>query len=179
MTTMLTLGIPGDAVSAVLIGALLIHGIQPGPLLFRDHGSFVFSIVFLMTFAAIIMMVVGLLGAKPLARALRIPNPWLWAGIVLFGAVGSYALNNAVVDVWAMFVAGIIGFLLRKADVPLGPLVLGLILGPMMESNLRRALILGRGDWLGALTSSPIVIFFLVATVLSLVLPLFKKRQAA
>lgn len=177
MTTMLTLGIPGDAPSAVLIGALLIHGIQPGPLLFRDHRSFIFSIVFLMAFAAILVMLVGLLGAKPLARALRIPNPWLWAGIVLFGTVGSYALNNAVVDVWAMFFAGIAGFLLRKADVPLGPLVLGLILGPMMESNLRRALILSRGDWLGTLFSSPIVVFFLAATLLSLLLPLLKKRR--
>jgi len=177
MTTMLTLGIPGDAPSAVLIGALLIHGIQPGPLLFRDHRSFIFSIVFLMALAAIVVMLVGLLGAKPLARALRIPNPWLWAGIVLFGTVGSYALNNAVVDVWAMFFAGIGGFLLRKADVPLGPLVLGLILGPMMESNLRRALILSRGDWLGTLFSSPIVVFFLVATLLSLLLPLLKKRR--
>lgn len=178
MTTMLTLGIPGDAVSAVLIGALLIHGIQPGPLLFRDHRAFVFSIVFLMAIASVVMMVVGLLGAKPLARALRIPSPWLWAGIVMFGAIGSYALNNAVVDVWAMFVAGVVGFLLRKADVPLGPLVLGLILGPMMESNLRRALILSRGDWLGTLTSSSIVVFFMVATILSLLLPLLKKRRA-
>jgi len=178
MTTMLTLGIPGDAPSAVLIGALLIHGIQPGPLLFRDHRPFVFSIVLLMALAAVVVMVIGLLGAKPLARALRIPNPWLWAGIVLFGAVGSFALNNAIVDVWVMFVAGIIGFALRKADVPLGPLVLGLILGPMMESNLRRALILNRGDWFGTLTSSPIVIFFLVAAFLSMVLPLLKKQQA-
>ncbi len=177
MTTMLTLGIPGDAVSAVLIGALLIHGIQPGPLLFRDHRPFVFSLVFLMAFAAVLMMLIGLLGAKPLARALRIPNPWLWAGIVLFGTVGSYAMNNAVVDVWVMFVAGIVGFLLRKADVPLGPLVLGLILGPMMESNLRRALILSRGDWLGML-ESPILLFFLVATAASLVLPFVKKLRA-
>jgi putative tricarboxylic transport membrane protein len=107
---------------------------------------------------------------------LNIPNPWLWSGIVLFGTVGSYALNNAVVDVWVMFAAGILGFLLRKADVPLGPLVLGLILGPMMEANLRRALILSRGDWWGTL-SRPIVMFFLVATVLSLVMPLLRKRR--
>lgn len=177
MTTMLTLGIPGDAPTAVLIGALLIHGVQPGPLLFRDHRELVFSIVFLMAIAAIVVMAIGLWGAKPLARALRIPNPWLWAGIVLFGTVGSYALNSAVVDVWLMFGAGVIGFFLRKADVPLGPLVLGLILGPMMESNLRRALILNRGDWLGTLTGSPIVIFFLAAAFLSLILPLLKKRQ--
>ena len=178
MTTMLTLGIPGDAPSAVLIGALMIHGIQPGPLLFRDKASFVFSLVFLMAFAALLMLLIGLLGARPLARALRLPNPWLWAGIVLFGTVGSYALQNAVVDVWAMFAAGVAGFLFRKANIPLGPLVLGLILGPMMESNLRRALILSRGDWTDPLTR-PIVLFFLAATALSLLWPLLKGARAA
>ncbi len=175
MTTMLTLGIPGDAPTAVLIGALLIHGIQPGPLMFRNHGPLVFTIVFLLTFASLLMAAIGLAGARPLARALRIPNPWLWAGILLFGMVGSYALNNAVVDVWVMLAAGIFGFLCRKAEIPLGPLVLGLILGPMMESNLRRALILSRGDWAGTL-SRPIVLFFLVATVFSLVWPLIRHR---
>ena len=113
-----------------------------------------------------------------LARVLRIPNPWLWAGIVLFGTVGSYALNNAVVDVWVMFFAGLVGFLLRKAAVPLGPLVLGLILGPMMEANLRRALILSRGDWLSVL-SRPLVLFFLIATIASLAAPLLQRKKAA
>jgi len=176
MTTMLTLGIPGDAPSAVLIGALLIHGIQPGPLLFRDHASLVYSIIFLMAFAAVAIAVVGLLGARPLARALRIPDPWLWAGIVLMGVVGSYALNNSVADVWLMFAAGLLGLVCRRTGIPLGPLVLGLILGPMMEANLRRALILSRGDW-GAVLSQPIALFFLVATVLSLAWPLFQRLR--
>lgn len=178
MTTMLTLGIPGDAVSAILIGALLIHGIQPGPLLFANNQSFVFSIVFLLVFASLLIMAVGLLGARPLARILNIPAPWLWAGIILFGTVGSYALNNATVDVWAMYVAGLAGFFFRKAQIPLGPLVLGLILGPMMESSLRRALILSRGDWLALLTR-PILLAFLVATVLSLLWPLIRSRYRA
>jgi putative tricarboxylic transport membrane protein len=180
MTTMLTLGIPGDAVSAILIGALLIHGIQPGPLLFENQRPFVFTIVFLLAAASLLTMLLGLLAAKPLAKILRIPSPWLWAGITLFGTVGSYALNNAAVDVWVMFAAGVAGFLLRKADVPLGPLVLGLILGPMLEANLRRALILSRGDWLGAL-GRPITLFFLAATLLSLAWPLlqtFGKRRS-
>ena len=176
MTTMLTLGIPGDAVSAILIGALLIHGIQPGPLLFQNDRPFVFTLVLLMALAAILVSILGLLGAKPLARVLRVPNPWLWAGIILFGTVGAYALNNAVVDVWAMYVAGVIGFLLRRANVPMGPLVLGLILGPMMEANLRRALVLSRGDWLEPL-SRPIVVFFLIATVVSLASPFFRREQ--
>lgn len=178
MTTMLTLGIPGDAVSAILIGALLTHGLQPGPLLFRDHRPFVFTIVCLLVFASLLTMLVGLVGARPLARVLKVPNSWLWTGILLFGTVGSYALNNAVVDLWAMFAAGVVGFVLRKADVPLGPLVLGLILGPMMEANLRRALILSRGDWIFTLTQ-PITLFFLVATVASVVLPLLRRRRAS
>ncbi len=178
MTTMLTLGIPGDAVSAILIGALLIHGIQPGPLLFQNNRSFVFTLVLLMALAAIVMSVLGLLGARPLARVLRVPNPWLWTGIILFGTVGSYALNNSVADVWAMYVAGVTGFLLRRVNVPLGPLVLGLILGPMMEANLRRALVLSRGDWMEPL-SRPIVVFFLLATVASLAAPLLRKKTSA
>lgn len=181
MTTMLTLGIPGDAVSAILIGALLIHGIQPGPLLFQNHRAFVFSIVFLLVFASLAIMLIGLVGARPLAGILRIPAPWLWAGIVLFGTVGAYALNNAVVDIWVMFAAGIVGFLFRKAQIPLGPLVLGLILGPMMEANLRRALIIGRGDWTGILTR-PIPLFFLTASLILPILPAvraqWRKRRA-
>ncbi len=175
MTTMLTLGIPGDAVSAILIGALLIHGIQPGPLLFSNHQSFVFSIVFLLVFAAFLIMLIGLVGAKPLAKILTIPGPWLWTGIIMFGTIGAYALNNAIVDVWLMYAAGIVGFLFRQANIPLGPLVLGLILGPMMEANLRRALILSRGDWTSILTR-PIVLFFLLATLFTLLLPLLRRK---
>jgi putative tricarboxylic transport membrane protein len=176
MTTMLTLGIPGDAPSAVLIGALLIHGVQPGPLLFRNHGPLVFTIIFLLAAAALLAAALGVAGARPLARALRLPDAWLWSGILLFGVVGSYALNNSLSDVWVMFAAGILGFLCRKAEIPLGPLVLGLILGPLMESNLRRALILSRGDWSAAL-ARPIVLFFLAASVLSLLWPLWQARR--
>ncbi len=176
MTTMLTLGIPGDAPSAVLIGALLIHGIQPGPLLFRDHAPLVYTIVITMALAALGIAVLGLAAARPLARALRIPRPWLWAGIILMGVVGSYALNNSLADVWVMFAAGLLGLVCRRFAIPLGPMVLGLILGPIMEANLRRALILGRGDW-AAVLERPIVVFFLAATAASLLWPLVRKRR--
>jgi putative tricarboxylic transport membrane protein len=176
MTTMLTLGIPGDGPTAVLIGALLIHGIQPGPLLFRNHGALVWSIVFLLALASVLMLVIGLAASRPLARVLRIPDPWLWAGVLVFGIVGSYALNNALVDVWVMLAAGVVGFLARRAAVPMGPLVLGLILGPLMESNLRRAVILSRGDWLDVL-GRPLVLFFVAATVVSLAWPVWHGRR--
>lgn len=178
MTTMLTLGIPGDAPSAVLIGALLIHGVQPGPLLFREHGPLVYSIIVLMILAALLAAILGLAGAKPLARTLRIPDPWLWAGVIVFGAVGAYALNNSLTDVWVMFAAGILGGLCRKLEVPAGPLVLGLILGPMMESNLRRALILSRGDWI-AIFSRPLVLLFVLAAAASLLWSLWKAARGA
>jgi putative tricarboxylic transport membrane protein len=177
MTTMLTLGIPGDAPSAILIGALLIHGVQPGPLLFRDHAPLVYAIILLMLLAAVLVAGIGLLAARPLAASLRIPKPWLWTAIVLLSLVGSFALNNSVTDVWVMCGAGVLGFLLRKADVPLGPLVLGLILGPMMESNLRRALILSRGDW-SAILLRPLVGTLLLATVACLVWPLLRQWRS-
>ncbi len=170
MTTMLTLGIPGDAPSAILIGALLIHGVQPGPLLFRDNAPLVYSIIGLMLLAALLISILGVVAARPLAAALRVPKPWLWTAILLLSVVGSYALANSVTDVWVMMVAGLLGLLFRWLQIPLGPLVLGLILGPMMESNLRRALILSRGDWPGIFLR-PIVAFLVVAAVVSLVWP--------
>ncbi|MEZ5398221.1 MAG: tripartite tricarboxylate transporter permease [Bryobacteraceae bacterium] len=176
MTSMLTLGIPGDAPSAVLIGALLIHGLQPGPLLFRDHRPLVFTIIFLMLGAAFLTAVIGLAGARVLARITQVPDRLLWAGVVLLGVVGSYALNNSVTDVWVMFAAGLAGAGFRRLGVPMGPLVLGLILGPMMESNLRRALILSRGEWT-SLFEKPIAVFFVVASVVSIVGPLLRARR--
>lgn len=90
--------------------------------------------------------------------------------------VGSYALNNSVTDVWVMFAAGVFGFACRQAEIPLGPLILGLILGPLMESNLRRALILSRGDWGGTL-ARPIVLFFLAVSAFSIAWPLLRRRS--
>lgn len=173
MTTMLTLGIPGDAPSAVLIGALLIHGVQPGPLLFRDHPSMVWTIVLLMSLAAGAACAVGWLGAGPLARLTRLPAPYLWAVVLVLSLVGSFALNNSLGDVWIMFGAGLLGFVFRRLEIPLGPLVLGLILGPIMESNLRRALILSRGDWT-ALVRRPIFLLFFCGSLAALAGPAIK-----
>lgn len=177
MTTMMTLGIPGDAPSAVLIGALLIHGVQPGPLMFRDHRTLVWTIVLLLALAALVTASVGLLGSAPLARLARVPAPYLWMAVVLLSITGAYALNNSLTDVWLMFIAGLAGFVLRKLEVPLGPLVLGLILGPMIESNLRRALVLSRGDW-STIFARPLVLVFLVAAAAALFGPVAALRRA-
>jgi putative tricarboxylic transport membrane protein len=177
---MLTLGIPGDAATAVLIGALLIHGVQPGPLLFRDRPEFAATVVTLLLMAASVTLVVGLVGARPLARILRVKDEILWGLILLVCVLGSYALNQSVADVWVMLAAGVLGFVLRQARFPMGPLVLGLILGPMAESNLRRALVLSQGDP-SIFVTRPISAVLLAATVLSIAWPLVReiRRQRA
>jgi putative tricarboxylic transport membrane protein len=175
MMTMLTLGIPGDAASAVLIGALLIQGLQPGPLLFRDRPDLVADIVVLLLMAATLTLVVAVLGARPLARILQVKEEILWGLILVLCVLGSYALNGSVVDVWVMLVSGVAGFVLQKAGFPMGPLVLGLILGPMAESNLRRALVVSQGDP-SIFITRPIAAVLLGAALLSLVWPLLRRR---
>lgn len=177
MMTMLTLGVPGDAASAVLIGALLVHGLQPGPLLFRDRPELAGDLIVLLLMAAVLTLIVGLLGARPLARILRIRDEILWGLILIVCVLGSYALNQSPVDVWVMLIAGGLGFLLRQARFPMGPLVLALILGPMAESNLRRALVISQGD-LSIFVTRPIALVLLSVTAASLLWPLVRRRKS-
>ncbi len=178
ITTMLTLGIPGDSASAVLIGALLIHGMQPGPLLFRDNPEFAAHVVVLLLMASLVTLIVGLAGARPLARVLRVKDEILWGLVLIVCVLGSYALNQATVDVWVTLASGVVGFVLRQAGFPVGPLVLALILGPMAESNLRRALVISQGDP-SIFFTRPIAVTLLAVTVISLVWPLVRRRRQA
>jgi putative tricarboxylic transport membrane protein len=172
LVTTLALGIPGDSASAVLIGALLIHGLQPGPLLFRNHPAIVAQVIALVFMASVLTLIWGLVAARPMARILRVKDELLWGVVMTVCLVGSYALNQSVADVWTAVIAGIFGFALRRMDFPMGPLVLALILGPMAESNLRRALTLSQGDP-SILVTRPISLLFLVLTVASFLWPLF------
>lgn len=176
LVTTLALGVPGDSAGAVLIGALLMHGLQPGPLLFRNRPDLVATIVALVFMASVVTLVWGLLGARVLTRILRIRDEYLWATVLVVSLGGSYALNQSVADVWTALVAGIIGFLLRQQGFPMGSLVLALILGPMAESNLRRALALSEGSW-SVLVTRPISLLFLVLGLLTLTWPLLSRRK--
>ncbi|HTU99313.1 MAG TPA: tripartite tricarboxylate transporter permease [Luteitalea sp.] len=174
LVTTLALGIPGDSAAAVLIGALLMHGLQPGPLLFRNRPDLVATIVALVFMASLVTLVWGLIGARLLAKILRIRDQFLWATVLAVSLGGSYALNQSTGDVWTAVAAGIFGFALRRQGFPMGPLVLGLILGPMAESNLRRALALSEGS-LATFVTRPISLVFLVLAALTLLWPLFSK----
>lgn len=175
LVTTLALGIPGDSAAAVLIGALLMHGLQPGPLLFRNRPDLVATIVALVFMASLVTLMWGLIGARILGKILKIRDQYLWATVLAVALGGSYALNQSTGDVWTAVTAGIFGFLLRQQGFPMGPLVLALILGPMAESNLRRALALSEGS-LATFVTRPISLLFLVLAALTLLWPLISRR---
>lgn len=172
MIPLLTLGIPGDAVTAVLLGALMVQGIQPGPNLFQQNGELVYSLFLGMILANIAIIILGLLGIRFFIRILAIPKILLMPFILVLCVVGSYALNNNIFDVYVMLIAGVIGYFMTKFNFSASPVILALILGPMMESNLRRTLELTNGDFWSVFTR-PISGFLIVLALLTLFAPLF------
>ncbi|MCC6001647.1 MAG: tripartite tricarboxylate transporter permease [Pararhodobacter sp.] len=144
---MMTLGIPGDPITAVLMGALLIHGLRPGPMLFANNPGFVAGIYVAVFFAIVLTLLVGLVFMRAFTGILRVPRPLLFTIIALLCVVGAYAIRNSITDVYIMLIFGVVGYVMMVLRLPPAPLVIGLILGPIMEENLRRTLILSGGRW--------------------------------
>ena len=182
MTTMMTLGIPGDAVTAILIGSLTMYGMQPGIKMFTENASFTAQIMILMLLANVVFLIFGLATAKVSASVLNVSQPTVWTAVSLLCVVGSFALNNRFFDVGIMFAAAVLGFFLKVADFPTGPFVLGLLLGSMLESNMRRALVMSHGSWMTFVTR-PVSCVLFVAIILTFCWPIVKsfmaKRKAA
>jgi len=178
---LLSLGIPGDAGTAVMMGALTMLGITGGPLLFVDHPDKVYEIFIGLLLANILMGVFGFMLIKVDGHVIDVPNKYLTPIVLTFCIVGTYALNHYTQEVYLMLVMGILGFLLTKFDFPMPPIILGLVLGGLAEKNMRRAVDLfatGESVW-----QHPIAIIFVVLSLLSLFSPAimsaFKKRKAA
>lgn len=176
MIPMLTLGIPGDAVTAVILGALLMHGVRPGPELFEKQAHLLSAIFIGLLVANLLVLPVGLAGAKLFAQTVRAPRHYLFPLIVVLCVVGSYAINNSLFDVGVMFLFGIVGWALRQAGFPIAPLVLGLILGRMTEENFRRALILSGGSW-SIFVSRPLSAILLLLAVASVAFSVWQSRR--
>jgi putative tricarboxylic transport membrane protein len=162
---MLTLGIPGDAVTAVIIGALFIHGLKPGPMLMVDTPHLFWFWVGALTLANIFLLIFGLMGIKIFAKLVEIHKGLLLPIIIIISVVGTYAINNSLTDVYWMLGFGIFGYILKMYGFQMGPVVLGIILGPLMEENYRRAMMDQHNNVIGFL-------FQLVRNPLSLVLTL-------
>ncbi|MCT7374193.1 tripartite tricarboxylate transporter permease [Chelativorans salis] len=143
---MLTLGIPGDAVTAVIIGALFIHGLKPGPLLLTETPHLFWFTVGSLTLANICLLIFGLTGIKVFTRIVECPKAILIPLIIVLSAVGTYAIQNNPVDIYWMLLFGVVGYFMKTYGFQVGPVILGVILGPMMDANYRRAMIGARGD---------------------------------
>ncbi|MGE4283176.1 MAG: tripartite tricarboxylate transporter permease [Clostridia bacterium] len=161
LVPLLTLGIPGDAVTAMVLGAFMVHGISPGPLLFINNKDLVYSIFASLLVANVMMLIVEFYGLRIFVKMLKIPKHYLLPIIFALCAVGAYGLNNRVFDVATILIFGFIGYSMEKLGLPLTPVILGFILGPIAELNLRRGLQHTNGDFIPFLTS-PIAAFFLL-----------------
>ena len=170
---MLTLGIPGDPMTAVLIGALLFHGLVPGPLLFIQHPYFISAIFLTLTFSAILIFAIGIIGLKPLSKFLQIPYTILLPLILVLCIIGSFAIEQNMFDVNVALACGICGYIFNKIKIPAAPIVLGMILGPLLEENLRRTLMVSKGQWPSLTSTTSIILMLLIAAVL--LLPIFQK----
>jgi len=147
MIPLLTLGIPGSGATAVMMGAFLLHGIQPGPLLFTKAPESVYTIFVGMLLCNLIMILAGLVTAKFFSELMRVPENILGAFIVAFCLLGAFALRNDMADVWIMALFGILGYFMRRYELPIPPLILGLILGPLAESYFLTTLIGAENDF--------------------------------
>lgn len=165
----LTLAVPGSAPAAVLLAAMIIHGIRPGPLIMIESPDFVFSVVAMVFLATIAMGVLGLLLTRPLVMVLKVTRERLMPIIFVLCTVGAFAIASRTFDVWVMLFFGFFGFILRELKYPMAPLILGIVLGDILDKSLRRGLVLSDGD-LSAFLVRPISMVLWVTALLFIVM---------
>lgn len=171
---MLTLGIPGDAVTAVMLGAFMVHNINPGPNLFMSSPGLIYAIYIGFMVANVLMLLYGLLGAKLFAKILNVPMGILLPCVAVLTMIGGYASRNSLFDIRVVVLFGLLGYIMDCFHFPIVPMVLGLVLGSLCESNLRSALTISNGSWLYFL-ERPLAMVFILLGIVMLLSPLFTK----
>jgi len=166
LTTTLALGIPGDSVLAVMLGSMIIWGLQPGPQLFVSNPDLVVSITAIMVIATLVSLALNLVRMRGLVKVLDLPAHFLWASILVFCVIGTYATTNNISTVVVMLVAGVVGVVMKRTGFPAGPVVLGLLLGPLAEANLRRAMLI---DGPSGFLTNPIAAIILTLAILAFI----------
>ncbi len=144
---MLTLAVPGSAPAAVLLAAMFIHGVRPGPLIMIENPTFVFEVAAMLFWASLAILILGLALTRPMLFVLRVPREYLMPVIFVLCVVGSFAIASRIFDVWVMLGFGIFGFALRQMNYPMAPLVLGIVLGDILDKNFRRGMVLSDGSF--------------------------------
>lgn len=173
---LLTLGIPGSGTTAILIGAFLIHGLQPGAALFTKQPDLVYGLFACLLIGNVIMMLMGLFFAGQWGKLMLVPKNILLPLVIVICVIGSYTVTNGMVPVWLALIFGVIGYFFRKVGIPVAPIVLALVLGSLVENSLRRALVSSGGDF-SVLFTRPISLILFILTVLSLLSSFWRMRK--
>ena len=147
MIPLLALGIPGDITTAIILGAFMIHGLRPGPLLFQDNLSLIYALFIGIMLSSLCLFVVGKASIRLISRIADLPQRILFPVVMVLCVFGAYAVNNSIFDVTVMFIMGVVGFGMRKLGVPAAPFLIAFILGPLAEDNFRQSLLLSKGNW--------------------------------
>ena len=175
---LLTLGIPTSNTTAILLGAFQNYGIQPGPQLFTTSAALVWALVASLYIGNVMLLILNLPMVGLWVKLLRIPKPQLYAGILIFATVGAYGMRQSSFDLFLLYVIGAIGVVMRRFDFPTAPVVVGMILGPLAEAQLRNAMSIGEGKW-SVFVERPVSIFLIVVIVTVLLLPRILRWRAA
>ena len=176
LVPLLTLGIPTSATAAILLAAFQNYGIQPGPMLFQTQTGLVWGLIASLYVGNVLLLVLNLPLIGLWVKVLTIPKPQLYAGILVFATMGAFSLHQSVVDLVILYTFGVLGYGMRRCGFPVAPCVIGLILGPLAETQLRRALSISQGDW-SVFFTHPISATVLALTALLLVAPLVLRRM--
>lgn len=180
----LVFGVPGDSITAIVLGAMLMYGLKPGPLIFRQSPDLVKGIFAIALISQFFLIPIGLLGIKVYGRILSLPRNIIMVFVLIFSVVGSYAIRNSIFDIYIMLFFGVVGYIFENLNIPLAPMVLGIILGPMIEDNLRVGLIKTGGNYLPFLTNpiSAVLVLLIIFTffsnnIISLFRMIFRKNK--
>jgi putative tricarboxylic transport membrane protein len=169
-----TLGIPGSSATAIIMGGLMVHGIMPGPTLMTEHADVTYTLIWALLFSNVAMFVLGLLFTRVCINVTKISNKVLAPIIIILCVIGSFAINNSIFDVFLMFIFGILGYFMDKIKMPTAPMVVGMILGMMLDTSLHQSLLIGDGSWMVFL-KNPISLVLLIIAFFSILqaTPLF------
>jgi putative tricarboxylic transport membrane protein len=178
LVPLLTLGLPTSATAAVLLAAFQNYGIQPGPQLFANNAALVWGLIASLYVGNLMLLILNLPLAGLWVRLLLVPRPYLYAGIMVFALVGVWGISTSWADLLIMLAIGLMGYAMRVYDFPIAPVVIGLILGPMAETQLRRALSISQGDPM-ALVGTPIAAGLMLLALATLFLPALLRRLGA
>jgi len=178
MIPLLALGIPGDVITAVILGAFMVHGLRPGPILFDQNQVMIYALFMGIMLSSLYLLFIGKIAIRSFSRLAAVPNRILYPIVFVLCVFGAYAVNNTLFDVLVMLCMGLVGYVMLRLEVPVAPFLIAFVLGPLLEDNFRQSILIGDGDN-GIFVRGPITITFWCLTALSLFVLIRARVQSA